>query len=56
MGHVVTAPLHLISYPLKKLIKPDSPYTGKAVEEIGYRLSNFLSTGIRVIDNGIKRL
>jgi len=56
VGRVLTLPLHLVSYPIKRVIKPNSPYTGKKVEDIGYKLSNFLSTGVRVIDQSIKKL
>ena len=56
IGHVATLPLHLVSYPINLLFKPGSPYTGKVVEELGDKLSNFLSTGVRAIDRGIKKI
>ena len=56
IGQVLAAPLHLISYPMSMIINPDSPYQGRMVQNIGDTLGNVLSTGVRVIDNGIMRL
>ncbi len=56
IGQVIAAPLHLISYPMSMIINPDSPYQGKTVQNIGDTLGNILSTGVRVIYNGIMRL
>ena len=56
IGQVVAAPLHLITYPMSMIINPDNPYTGRTVHEIGEGLAQVLSTGVRVIDNGIMRL
>ena len=33
-----------------------SPYDGKVVNEIGETFGNIISSGVRVIDNGIMRL
>lgn len=56
IGQVVAAPLHLITYPMSMIINPDNPYTGRMVHNIGEGLGEVLSTGVRIIDNGIMRL
>ena len=56
IGHVVASPLHLISYPMSVLTNHNSPYTGKMVHQVGDTLGNVLSSGVRIIDNGIMRL
>ncbi len=56
IGRVVAAPLHLINYPMSMIINPDSPYQGRLVHAVGDTIGNILSTGVRIIDNGIMRL
>lgn len=56
IGTVLTLPAHLLTYPLHMIISPDSEYTGHVVTEMGERIGNLISAGVRTIDNGIMRL
>ena len=56
VGNVLTLPAHLLTYPLHMLINPDREYTGHVVQEMGERMGNIISTGVRLIDDGIMRL
>ena len=56
IGKVLSLPLHAIAYATKFMIKPESPYNGKVVNNIGDKLGDFLSTGARIVDHGIKKL
>jgi hypothetical protein len=53
VGKVATMPLHAIAFPLNFVFAHNSPYTGKTVNELGDKLSDFLATGVRMIDTGI---
>ena len=41
---------------MSMIINPDSPYQGRLVHAVGDTIGNILSTGVRIIDNGIMRL
>ncbi|MBP5684209.1 MAG: hypothetical protein J6X02_03010 [Bacilli bacterium] len=56
VGNVLTLPAHIITYPLHMIISPDRQYTGHAVQELGDQIGNIISSGVRLIDNGIMRL
>jgi hypothetical protein len=56
VGNVLTLPAHIITYPMHMIINPDREYTGHIVQEMGDQIGNLISTGVRLIDNGIMRL
>jgi hypothetical protein len=55
LGKLITIPLHMVGLPIHMIFNK-SPYDGKVVNEIGETFGNIISSGVRVIDNGIMRL
>lgn len=55
IGHIASLPVHMVAYPFHLLTK-NTPYDGKVASEFGEKVGEFLSTGARIIDNGIKRI